>query len=81
MERFKSKGNTTALRYIGNASLLVGYYCLLFLDPVIGLTIRIIAPIFFLPSCIELKLYDIMFITGVFLAMDITKLIHLLLHK
>ena len=81
MERFKSKANTTALRYIGNASLLIGYYCLLFLDQKIGLIIRIIAPLFFLPSCIELKLYDILVITGVFLAMDVTKLTYLLLHK
>ena len=81
MGRFKSKRSITTLRYIGNASLLIGYYCLLFVDPIVGLSIRIIAPVFFLPSCIELKLYDIMFITGIFLAMDITKLTHLLLGK
>jgi hypothetical protein len=81
LERFKPKASTTTLRYIGNASILIGYYCLLFLDQKLGLIIRIIAPIFFLPSCIELKLYDILVITGVFLAMDVAKLISLLLHK
>jgi hypothetical protein len=81
LERFKSKRSKTILRYIGNASILVGYYCLLFLDQKIGLIIRIVAPIFFLPSCIELKLYDILFITGIFLAMDIAKLVYLLTNK
>ena len=81
MGRFKSKSNTTLFRYLGNGCLLLGYYFLLFVNPIIGLIIRIIAPIFFIPSCIELKLYDILFLTGVFLFMDITKLIQLIFHK
>jgi len=66
-------------RYIGNASLLIGYYFLLFIDQKTGLILRIMAPIFFIPSCIKLKLWDILILTGVFLAMDITKLTHLLI--
>ena len=65
-------------RYIGNTLLLVGYYFLLFVDQKVGLTMRIVAPLLFLPSCIYLKLWDILILTGVFLAMDIAKLVYLL---
>jgi len=68
------------MRYIGNSLLLVGYWFLLFVDQRVGLVLRIAAPLLFLPSCIRLKLYDILFLTGIFLAMDIAKLIYLLKH-
>jgi len=66
------------MRYIGNALLLIGYWFLLFVDQRVGLVLRIIAPLLFLPSCIRLKLYDILFLTGVFLCLDVAKLITLL---
>ena len=65
------------MRYIGNALLLVGYWFLLFVDQRIGLVLRIIAPLLFLPSCIRLRLYDILFLTGIFLCMDVAKLVSL----
>jgi hypothetical protein len=65
-------------RYIGNTLLLVGYYFLLFVDQKVGLVLRIIAPLLFLSSCIYLKLWDILILTGIFLAMDIAKLVYLL---
>ena len=65
-------------RYIGNTLLLVGYYFLLFVDQKVGLVLRIIAPLLFLSSCIYLKLWDILVLTGIFLAMDIAKLVYLL---
>jgi hypothetical protein len=68
------------MRYTGNALLLIGYWFLLFVDQRVGLVLRIIAPLLFLPSCIRLKLYDILFLTGVFLCMDVVKLISLLHH-
>ena len=68
------------MRYIGNALLLIGYWFLLFVDQRVGLVLRIIAPLLFLPSCIRLKLYDILFLTGVFLCMDAVKLLSLLRH-
>ena len=68
------------MRYTGNALLLIGYWFLLFVDQRVGLVLRIIAPLLFLPSCIRLKLYDILFLTGVFLCMDAVKLISLLHH-
>jgi len=67
-------------RYIGNTLLLVGYYFLLFVDQRVGLVLRIIAPLLFLSSCIYLKLWDILILTGIFLAMDIAKLVYLLQH-
>jgi len=67
-------------RYIGNTLLLVGYYFLLFVDQKVGLVLRIIAPLLFLSSCIYLKLWDILILTGIFLAMDIAKLVYLLQH-
>ena len=67
-------------RYIGNTLLLVGYYFLLFVDQKVGLVLRIIAPLLFLSSCIYLKLWDILVLTGIFLAMDIAKLVYLLQH-
>jgi hypothetical protein len=66
------------MRYTGNALLLIGYGFLLFADQRIGLFLRIAAPLLFLPSCIRLKLYDILFLTGVFLCLDVAKLITLL---
>jgi len=66
------------MRYTGNALLLIGYGFLLFADQRIGLFLRIAAPFLFLPSCIRLKLYDILFLTGVFLCLDVAKLITLL---
>lgn len=68
------------LRYIGNSLLLVGYYCLLFIDQKLGLVLRVIAPLLFIPSFIYLKMWDILFLTGVFLVMDIAKLCHLMTH-
>jgi len=68
------------MRYTGNALLLIGYWFLLFVDQRVGLVLRIIAPLLFLPSCIRLKLYDILFLTGVFLCMDAVKLLSLLRH-
>jgi hypothetical protein len=68
------------MRYAGNALLLIGYWFLLFVDQRVGLVLRIIAPLLFLPSCIRLKLYDILFLTGVFLCMDAVKLFSLLRH-
>jgi len=73
-------GKQVLMRYIGNSLLLVGYWFLLFVDQRVGLVLRIAAPLLFLPSCIRLKLYDILFLTGIFLAMDIAKLIYLLQH-
>ena len=70
--------NRVLFRYIGNTLLLVGYYFLLFVDQKVGLVLRIIAPLLFLSSCIYLKLWDILILTGVFLAMDIAKLVYLL---
>jgi hypothetical protein len=67
-------------RYIGNALLLIGYYFLLFVDQKVGLGLRIIAPLLFIPSCVRLKLYDILVLTGVFLCLDIAKLFFLLQH-
>lgn len=68
------------MRYAGNALLLIGYWFLLFVDQRIGLALRIVAPLLFLPSCIRLKLYDILFLTGIFLCMDVAKLFYLLHH-
>ena len=68
------------MRYTGNALLLVGYWFLLFIDQRTGLVLRIVAPLLFLPSCIRLKLYDILCLTGIFLCMDVAKLLSLLRH-
>ncbi len=72
------KDNETRLRWIGNLLLLVGYFILLFYKQDIGLSIRIIGAILLLPSFIKLKLYDLLFIASIFLAIDIAKLLEII---
>ena len=73
-----AKDNETRLRWIGNLLLLVGYFILLFYKQDIGLSIRIIGAILLLPSFIKLKLYDLLFIASIFLAIDIAKLLEII---
>lgn len=57
----------------------MGYFILLFVDIKLGLLIKIIAPLFVLGSFIKHNMWDVLFLTGVFLFIDIAKMIQLIL--
>ena len=71
----------TVSRYLGNIILIIGYYTILNSDMKLGIILRIIGPMFMIPSFIELKLWDVLFITGLFYAIDILKLLELINNK
>jgi len=66
------------MRYIGNALTIIGYGILLNVDPLTGGIIKLIGFIFVMPSCYELKLYDVMFLLGMFGILDLVNVIKIL---
>jgi len=66
-------------RYVGNALTLGGYAILLNVDPLWGGAIKIVGLFMVLPSCYQLKLYDVMFMLGLFGVIDSINVIRILL--
>lgn len=67
----------TILRYIGNFSLLFGYYIVLWGDEKVGLLIRIIGGFLLIPSFFRLKMWDVLILCGFYSLIEISRLIHL----
>ena len=65
------------LRILGNAMTLIGYAVLLYIDPQWGSTIKVVGLLFALPSCINLKLWDVVFMLSLFGALDYANVIRL----
>lgn len=65
------------LRIIGNCLTLIGYGVLLYLNPKIGSSIKVIGLCLTLPSCISLKLWDVVFMLSLFGFLDLTNVIRL----
>ena len=69
---------TTILRYIGNIFLVAGYFILLNSDMLTGLIIKCIGGLFAFPFAIKYKLWDVVFISAFFGAIEISKIIEIL---
>ncbi len=69
----------TRQRYLGNFLIIVGYFVLLYVDIKIGLIIKVIGGLFTIPFAIKFKLWDVLVLCGFFGALEITKIIQLLL--
>ena len=65
------------LRILGNSLTLGGYFTLLYIDPALGSSIKVLGLLFALPSCIQLKLWDVAFMLGLFGALDLANVIRL----
>lgn len=68
-------------RYIGNFLLLVGYFILLWADPVTGLATKCIGGLLSFPFMIKNKLWDVVIICTFFFILDITKIVQLVFFK
>jgi|TARA_B100002019_G_scaffold71998_1_gene62152 hypothetical protein len=69
--------NANNLRIIGSASLLIGYFLLLYLDVRIGCTFRLVGGCFMLPFAISIKTWDVVGLQTFFAVIDASKIIQL----
>jgi hypothetical protein len=69
------KSNT--LRIIGSASLLIGYFLLLYLDVRIGCTFRLVGGLMMIPFAVSIKTWDVVALQTFFAVIDATKIIQL----
>ena len=69
---------TSALRYAGNALLVIGHFTLLWGDTESALTVKIIGALFVLPFAFTFKLWDVVALEFLFGGLDATKLCQLL---
>ena len=69
---------TSALRYAGNALLVIGHFTLLWGDAEPALTVKIIGALFVLPFAFAFKLWDVVALELLFGGLDTTKLVQLL---
>jgi len=68
---------TSALRYLGNLLLIIGYQIMLWGDFKYGLLIKCIGGILTIPFAIKLKLYDVLILCGFFTLNEVAKLVRL----
>ena len=71
---------TDKLRYLGNGLTVIGYGILLNVDPLLGGIIKLIGFVLVMPSCYKLKLYDVMFMLGLFGILDLTNVVKILIN-
>ena len=62
---------TSRLRVLGSALLVIGYYILLNHDTELGVLLRICANLLSLPWAIENRIWDLVAILGLFLAIEV----------
>jgi hypothetical protein len=67
----------TKLRWFGNLLIIVGYSILLYYNIKIGLSLKFIGGILVIPSFIQLKMWDALFIVSFFTIIEGTKLLQL----
>lgn len=65
------------LRLIGNATLVLGYFIMLWFDLSLGLIIKCIGGMLTVPFAFKLKLWDVLVLCGFFFILDLTKILHL----
>jgi len=69
--------NANRLRVLGSASLLIGYFLLLYLDVRIGCTFRLIGGLMMIPFAISIKTWDVVGLQTFFAVIDASKIIQL----
>ena len=69
--------NANRLRVLGSASLLIGYFLLLYLDVRIGCTFRLIGGLMMIPFAISIKTWDVVGLQTFFVVIDASKIIQL----
>ncbi len=69
---------TSALRYAGNALLVIGHFTLLWGDAEPALTVKILGALCVLPFAFAFKLWDVVALELLFGGLDSTKLIQLM---
>lgn len=72
-----AKDRLILLRYIGSIIVLVGYFVLLNVDVLWGVSLRIIANFLSLPWAIKNKVWDFVTLLVFFLVIEIAKFIEL----
>ena len=71
--------NLNRLRVLGNALTVLGYFVILHVDSLTGSVIKIIGFSLVLPSVLKYKLYDIVALAAMFIAIDLSNVIRILL--
>jgi len=67
----------TKLRWMGNLLIIVGYSILLYYNLKVGLSLKFIGGLLVIPSFIQLKMWDALFIVSFFTIVEGTKLLQL----
>jgi len=65
-------------RYLGNIFLIIGYFLLLWVNPILGLAIKCIGGALSLPFAIKYKFWDVVVICAFFFVLDVSKLVQLI---
>jgi len=65
------------LRILGSASLLIGYFLLLYFDVRVGCTFRLVGGCMMIPFAISIKTWDVVGLQAFFAVIDATKIIQL----
>ena len=71
--------STTRLRQYGVALMVLGYFTLVYVDVLTGASLRVVGNSLMLPFAIQKKMWDVVFMASLFLAIDLSKSIHLIL--
>lgn len=71
------KNRLILLRYLGSILVLIGYYFLLNVDILTGVSLRIIANCLSLPWAIKYKIWDFVILLVFFLVLEIAKFIEI----
>ena len=71
------KNRLILLRYLGSILVLIGYYFLLNVDILTGVSLRIIANCLSLPWAVKNKIWDFVILLVFFLVLEIAKFIEI----
>ena len=71
------KNRLILLRYLGSILVLIGYFFLLNVDILTGVSLRIIANCLSLPWAIKYKIWDFVILLVFFLVLEIAKFIEI----
>ena len=58
-------------RLIGNLGNILGYFLVLNVDPLLGSIVKVISLLLCIPFCVKIKLWDVVILFGIFMAIDL----------
>lgn len=67
------------IRIFGNCLTLVGYFVLLYVNPIAGSSLKVLGVSLIVPFCIKWKLWDVVVLVAFFAALDISNIIRLII--